>query len=116
MTDGVFTERSLYRTETLEDAGALDSMIGSFLKPFIFGGLDRSSFVCCLVHRGSTDDYLLQISRSIVRQSRDFQLSRNTLYILSHRLCCYIVLARIISLDPLRATKIFIRKAEDGHT
>ena len=108
-------EQSLSRKEPLEDAGALDSMIGSYLKPFIFVGLDRSSFVCYLVHRGSTDDYLLQISRSVVQQSRDFQLSRNTLYILSPRLCCYIVLTRRIkSLDPLKAKKIFIRKAEDG--
>ena len=29
------------------------------LKLFILAGLDQSSFVCCLVHRGSTDDLRL---------------------------------------------------------
>ena len=39
-------------------------------------------FICCLVHRGSTDDlHLLHISSGIVWQSRDLQLSRNTLYL-----------------------------------
>ena len=41
-------------------------------------------FVCCLVHRGSTDDLLLlQISSGVVWQTRDLHLSRNTLYLLS---------------------------------
>ena len=36
---------------------------GPDLKLFILDGWDRSSFVCCLVHRGPTDDLLLlQIS------------------------------------------------------
>ena len=42
------------------------------VKLFILVGLDRSSFVCCLVNRGSTDDLiLLQISRGVVWQSMD---------------------------------------------
>ena len=44
-------------------------------------------------HRDSTDDLLLlQISCSAVRQTRNLQLSRNTLYLLSPRLCFFIVL------------------------
>ena len=40
---------------------------GPDLKLFILDGWDRSSFVCCLVHRGSTDDLpLLQISSGVV--------------------------------------------------
>ena len=58
------------------------------LKLFILVGFDRSSFVSCLVHRGSADDLLLlQIFSGVVWQSRDLQLSRNTLYLLSLRLC-----------------------------
>ena len=54
---------------------------------------DRSSFVCCLVLGVSTDDLLLlQISSGVVWQSRDLQLSRNTLYLLSPRLCFFILL------------------------
>ena len=64
------------------------------LKLFILVGWDRSSFVCCLVHRGSTDDLLLQISSGVVWQTRDLHLSRNTLYLLSPRLCFFIVLKR----------------------
>ena len=49
-------------------------------------------FVCCLVHRGSTDDFhrgstddflLLQLFSGVVWQTRDLHLSRNTLYLLS---------------------------------
>ena len=55
----------------------------------------QSSFVCCLDHRGSTGDLiLLQIFSSVVWQSRDAQLSRNTLYLLSPRLCFFIVVNR----------------------
>ena len=51
------------------------------------------NFVCCLIHQGSTVDLLLlQISRSVVLQTRYFHLSRNTLYLLSPRLCFFIVL------------------------
>ena len=65
------------------------------LKLFILVGWDRISFVCCLVHRGSTDDLLLfQISSGVVRQTRETQLSRNTLYLLSLRLFFFIVLKR----------------------
>ena len=49
----------------------------------------------CLVHRGSTDDLLLfQISSGVVWQSMDLQLSRSTLYLLSPRLCFFIVYKR----------------------
>ena len=55
-------------------------------------GWDRSYSVCFLGHRGSTDDlFLLQISSGVVCQSRDLQLSRNTLYLLSPCLCFFIV-------------------------
>ena len=77
---------------------ASDSMIA--IKLFIFVGWDRSSFVCCLIHRGSTDDLLLlQISSGVIRQSRDFQLSRNTLCLLGHCLCFFIVLKRDLFID-----------------
>ena len=66
---------------------------------------DRSSFVCCLVYRGSTGDILLlQISNGVVWQSRDFQLSRNTMYLLSPRFCFSIALNRdyfVYRDDPL---------------
>ena len=66
---------------------------GPDLKLFILVGWDWTSFVCCLVHRGSSDDLrLLQFFSCIVWQSRDLQLSRNTLYLLIHRLCFFIVL------------------------
>ena len=51
---------------------------GPDLKLFILVGWDWSSFVCCLVHRDSTDDHL----------------SSNTLYLLSPRLCFFIGLKR----------------------
>ena len=67
----------------------------SDLKLFILVGWDRCSFVCCLAHRGSTDDLLLlQISSCFVWKTRDLHLSRNTLYLLSPRLCFFIVLKR----------------------
>ena len=60
------------------------------LKLFISVCWDRSSFVCFLVHRGSTDDiFVLQISSGVVWQSRDSKdskLSRNTYYLLSYSL------------------------------
>ena len=63
------------------------------LKLFILVGWDRSSFVCCLVHRGSFDDLLLlQISSGVVLHSRDLQLLHNALYLLSPRLCFFIEL------------------------
>ena len=68
---------------------------GSDLKLFILVGWDWSSFVCCLVHRGSTDDLPLhQISSGVVWQTRDLQLLGNTLYLLRPRLCFFIVLKR----------------------
>ena len=57
-----------------------------------FSLLGPYSFICCLVHRGSTDDLILrQISNGVVWQSRDLQLSCNTLYLLSPRFCFFIV-------------------------
>ena len=42
----------------------------------------------CMSYRGSADDLLLlQISSGVVWQTRDLHLSRNTLYLLSPRLC-----------------------------
>ena len=66
---------------------------GPDLKLFILVGWDRSSFVCCLVDRASIDVFfcLLQVSSGVVWQTRDLQLSRNTLYLLSPRLCFFIV-------------------------
>ena len=79
-----------YRYKILPGVRLFDS---SDIKLFILVGWDRSSFVCCLVHRGSTDNLLLlQISSGAVWQSRDLQLSRNTLCLLSPRLCFFIVL------------------------
>ena len=50
------------------------------------------SFRLLVVHRGSSDDpLLLQISSGGVLQSRDLRLSRSTLYLLSCRLCFFIV-------------------------
>ena len=49
---------------------------GPDLKLFILAGWDWSSFVCCLVYRGVTDDLLLlQISSGVVWQTRDLHLS-----------------------------------------
>ena len=68
---------------------------GPDLKLLILVGWDRSFFVCCLVHRGSTDDLLLlQISSCVVWQTREIHLSRNMLYLLSPRLCFFIVSKR----------------------
>ena len=50
-------------------------------------------FVCCLVHRDSTDDLLLfQISSGVVWQTRDLHLSHNRLNPLSPRLCFFVEL------------------------
>ena len=68
---------------------------GPDLKLFIFVGWDRNSFICCLVHRGSTDDLLLlQIYSCVVWQIRDLHPSRSTMYLLSPRFCFFIVLKR----------------------
>ena len=67
---------------------------GPDLKLFILVRWDRRSFVCCLVHWGSTDDhFLLQIPSGVVWQTRDLYLSRDTLFLLSPRLA-FIVLKR----------------------
>ena len=68
---------------------------GPDLKLYILVSWDRSSLVCCLVHRGSTDDLLLlQIVSCLVWQTRDLHLSRNMLYLLSPRPCFFTVLKR----------------------
>ena len=62
------------------------------IRLFTLVGWNRSSLVCCLVNRGSTDYLcLLQISSGVVWQNRDLHLSRNTFYLLSLRLCFFIV-------------------------
>ena len=70
------------------------------------------AFVCCLVHRGSTD--LLQISSGVVSQTRDLHLSHNTLYLLSHRLGSFIVLERdlFVYRDYSLTTKRVIMRTE----
>ena len=71
---------------------------GTDLKLFVSVGWDRSFFRLLLVNRDSTDDLLLlQISSYVVRHTRDLHLSRNTLYLLSPRLCFFIVLKRELS-------------------
>ena len=68
---------------------------GPDLKLYILVGWDRNSFICCLVQRGSTDDLrLLQIYSGVVWQTRDLHPSRSTMYLLSPRLCFFIVLKR----------------------
>ena len=70
---------------------ASDSMMAR-LKAITLVGLGHSFFVCCLVHRGSTDDLLLlQISSGVVWQTMDLHLTRKKLYLLSPRLCFFIV-------------------------
>ena len=71
---------------------ASDSMMAPTLS-YLFQLVGTGAFVCCLVHRGSTDD-MLQISSGVVWQTRDLHLSHNTLYLLSPRLCFFIVLKR----------------------
>ena len=49
--------------------------------------------LCCLVYWSSTGDLLLlQISSGVIWQSRDLQLSRYTLYVLSDSWSFFIVL------------------------
>ena len=63
---------------------------GPDLKLFILVGWERRPSSV-----SSTDDLLLlQISGVVVRQARDLHLSCNTLYLLSLRLCFFIVLGR----------------------
>ena len=60
-----------------------------------FSWLGPELYVCCSVHRGSTDDLLLlQVSSGVVRQTRDLHLSYNTLYLLGPRLDFFIVFGR----------------------
>ena len=64
----------------------------------------NESFVCRLVHRGSTDDLLL------LQISRDLNLSHNTLYLLIPRLCCFIVLKRDLFVyrdDSLKVIEVY---------
>ena len=65
---------SLFNCTPVGWVGGLDD--GPNIKLFILVGLDRSFFVCCLVHRGSTVDFLLlQCSSGVVRHPRDLQVS-----------------------------------------
>ena len=49
---------------------------GPDIKLFIFVGLGRSFFVCCLAHRGSTVSFLLlQCSSGVVRHTGDLRVS-----------------------------------------
>ena len=87
------------------------------LKPFTLVGWDRSSFVCCLAQRYSTDDMLLlQISSCVVWQTRDLHLSRNMLYmyLLSPRLGFFIVLKRgfFVDRDDSLTSKRVIMRTE----
>ena len=83
------------------------------LKLFILVGWDRRSLVCYLVNQDSTDDLILfQISRGVVWQSRDLQLSHNTLYLLSPHLCFFIVLNRDLFVyrdDSLTSQRVIMR-------
>ena len=45
---------------------ALDSFNGIDIRLFILVGWSQNLFVCCLVHRGSTDDFLLHQNCSCV--------------------------------------------------
>ena len=72
---------------------------GPDLKLLISDRWDRSSFVCCLVRRGATDGLLL-LSIGVVWQTRDLHLSCNTLYLLSPRLCFFVVLKRALCVYP----------------
>ena len=84
---------------------------GLDLKLSVLVGWERSSFVCCLVHRGLTDDLLLlQIFNGGVCQSRDLQQSRNTLYLLSPHFCFFIVLHR--ALFVIRDDQMFCTTSE----
>ena len=69
---------------TMVDRASRD---GPDLNLFSLVDWDRSSFVSCLVHRGSTDDLLLlQISSGVIWQTRDLHLSCNMLSLLIHPL------------------------------
>ena len=55
---------------------------------------------------------LLQISSGVIWQTRDVQLSRNTLYLLSPRLCFIIVLKRDLFVfrdDSLKSQRVIMR-------
>ena len=62
-------------------------------KAIHFSWFGPELFVCCLVHWGSTDDLLLQISSGVAGQTRDLHLSCNSLNLLSPRLCFFIVMS-----------------------
>ena len=75
-------------------------------------GCDRS-FRLLLSPPGSTDALLfLQIASGGVWQFRDLQLSRSTLYLLSPRICFFIVLNHDLFVsrdDSLTSKKVFMR-------
>ena len=90
-------------TDSLSVDRVSDSMMVD-LKLFILVGWYRS-FRLLLGPAGSTDYLLLlQISSGVVWQTRDLHLSHSTLYLLSPRLCFFIVLKRDLFVyrgDPL---------------
>ena len=62
---------------------------------YSFQLVGTGAFVCCLFHRGSTNDLLLlKISNGVVLQTRDLNLSCNKFYLLSPRIRFFIVLRR----------------------
>ena len=82
------------------------------LKASHFNGWDRSSFVCCLA---LLKLLLLQISVGVVWHV-DLQLSCNTLYLLSHRLCFFIVLNGdlFVNRDDSLTSERVIMRTEQG--
>ena len=71
---------------------ALDSFNGIDIRLFILVGWSQILFVCCLVHRGSTDDfYCIRIS-AVLFDTPGLSMYRNTLYLLNLRLCFIILL------------------------
>ena len=72
-------------------------ILGGNLGSLLYGDVSVMLYSarCCLIQWGSTGDLLLlQISSGVVWQTRDLHLSHNTLYLLSPRLCFFIVLKR----------------------
>ena len=61
-----------------------------FPLPLVLG----MGYVILLWHSLSLPLIIFQISRGVVLQSRDLELSRNTLYLFSPRLCFFIALKR----------------------
>ena len=68
-----------------------------------------------MVHRDSTDDFLLLQISSGDWQSRVLQLSRNSLFLLSPRLCFFIVLNRDLFFsrdDSITSKRVIMRTVQ----